>query len=449
MIKTSNTYRQNQATNKTLISVVLSTVMVAVLLIPGFASALSSEQRNIYQSGIYYFDNEVFASQSCGGTGPNDGESLPSSIPAVWRDLINSTASTYPTVNPRLVAATLWVENRGWPEFKSTGWSKSPVGAQGPWQFMPATWASMGTDGDGDGIKDPNNPRDAVHGAFKHQLGSRGKPLAVTGYTGNVDEDFNTVVFERKDTNLLYYMAKYNGRGAPDNTKLSAFPKNENSNYVIMSYWLIGSNFTKGYLIEQGKFVDATEQGSLFNKNSSQEPVTGNSCTGISIDGYSFPVAPQRKSQNGGLSAMSALPCNRIACHHDGSPAFDISAKPGGDSAVGKAIYAINGGVVKQIRSTYKGQVGCQSFQLVGEDGYWYWYGHIQGVSVGENQTVTAGQQIATLGERRCTGNGSDPHLHIDRGCVTNGVKRPGGSDACRDPGLTPLMNNLFENLPE
>ncbi|MDP3713775.1 MAG: bifunctional lytic transglycosylase/C40 family peptidase [Mycobacteriales bacterium] len=41
----------------------------------------------------------------------------------------------------------------------------SAVGAQGPMQFMPATWAADGTDGNGDHRADPFDPADAVPAA--------------------------------------------------------------------------------------------------------------------------------------------------------------------------------------------------------------------------------------------------------------------------------------------
>lgn len=41
----------------------------------------------------------------------------------------------------------------------------SPAGAQGPMQFLPATWTSYGTDGNADGRADPFNPADAIPAA--------------------------------------------------------------------------------------------------------------------------------------------------------------------------------------------------------------------------------------------------------------------------------------------
>lgn len=437
----------------------ISTLVVGIpVIVPVAVLALEEEQKRVQDSGVHYFNVKEQPFSSCGsGTGGGGGSGeLNSAVPSVWRDLINSVAPQYPDADRRLVAATLWAENRGWPEYKTSGWGVSGAGAAGPWQFIPETWASMGTDGDGDGRADRDNPKDAVHAAFKHQLGSAGKPIASTGYIGaDADVDFETVVFQRDGTNLLSFMANYNGSGAPNGTKLKDFPRNENSDYVRMGYWLLATNFSKGWIPDSGEFVDASKTGALFGGGGSDNTIPGStfcpSGSGIVIGNYSFPVGPQKKSQNAGVPGMSALPCNNSGgCHHDGSVAFDISRQPGGDSVTGTPIYAITKGTATNIRDTYMGIAGCQSLQLVGtEDKFWYWYGHIQSISVNEGQEVSAGQQIAVIGERKCTGNGSDNHLHIDRGCMLDGVPQPGGSTECRDAGLNEIINGLFNKLPD
>ncbi|MBI2007866.1 peptidoglycan DD-metalloendopeptidase family protein [Candidatus Saccharibacteria bacterium] len=178
----------------------------------------------------------------------------------------------------------------------------------------------------------------------------------------------------------------------------------------------------------------------------------------VDVSGYAFPVAPQRKSQNGGVPAMSPLPCGApTSCHHPftapGSYAFDISRQPGGDAAAGTPVYAISGGKLDLVHPyVYNGQPipGCWSLQLQSDkDNFWYWYGHLQKPLVRSGQSVKAGQQLAEIGVRKCTGNGSSPHLHIDRGCIENGVPQKGGREECRDPGIVPLINQLFNNLPE
>ncbi|MGC1853224.1 MAG: lytic transglycosylase domain-containing protein [Solirubrobacterales bacterium] len=51
----------------------------------------------------------------------------------------------------------------------------SSAGAQGWMQFMPATWAAYGVDGDGDGDRDPDDPWDAIHAAANY-LHASGAP---------------------------------------------------------------------------------------------------------------------------------------------------------------------------------------------------------------------------------------------------------------------------------
>lgn len=60
-----------------------------------------------------------------------------------------------------------------------TGFGKnlgtSSAGAIGWMQFLPATWAAYGVDGDGDGDKDPDDPWDAIHAAANY-LRASGAP---------------------------------------------------------------------------------------------------------------------------------------------------------------------------------------------------------------------------------------------------------------------------------
>jgi cell wall-associated NlpC family hydrolase len=51
----------------------------------------------------------------------------------------------------------------------------SSKGAVGWMQFLPSTWLRWGVDGDGDGLADPWNPRDAVYAAARYLAASGGK----------------------------------------------------------------------------------------------------------------------------------------------------------------------------------------------------------------------------------------------------------------------------------
>jgi murein DD-endopeptidase MepM/ murein hydrolase activator NlpD len=80
----------------------------------------------------------------------------PGAVPAGYEPLLHRAAHTCPGITAPLLAAQIEVES---------GWSPravSPAGAQGLAQFTPATWAGAGLDGDGDGVRDPFQPADAI-----------------------------------------------------------------------------------------------------------------------------------------------------------------------------------------------------------------------------------------------------------------------------------------------
>ena len=87
----------------------------------------------------------------------------------------------------------------------------SSAGAQGLMQFMPATWRSMGVDGDGDGRADIHNDADSVHSAANYltksgvTTGAAGVRRALFAYN-HVDWYVNDV---------LYYAARYGGGTVP------------------------------------------------------------------------------------------------------------------------------------------------------------------------------------------------------------------------------------------
>ncbi|MFH8410397.1 NlpC/P60 family protein [Streptomyces sp. NPDC018019] len=83
-----------------------------------------------------------------------------------------------PELTPALLAAQLKQESG----FR-TGNVRSPVGAQGPAQFMPGTWATWGRDADGNGRSDPTDTGDAVvaQGRMMCSLIKQAKASGITG----------------------------------------------------------------------------------------------------------------------------------------------------------------------------------------------------------------------------------------------------------------------------
>jgi hypothetical protein len=168
----------------------------------------------------------------------------------------------------------------------------------------------------------------------------------------------------------------------------------------------------------------------------------------VNTEGFAFPVADQKKHGYG------TLPCNKAACHHDGTPAFDLMYGPDGNMD-GKPVYAITNGIIQSVK-VYHGVTGCYQIQFKsdmtnGKGNYYYWYGHLQNPKVSDGQKVTAGQQVAEVGRFSLGSDcrGGRDHLHIDRGCIEGGIPQTAGRMECRDPEFVPLMNSIWNQLPQ
>lgn len=158
---------------------------------------------------------------------------------------------------------------------------------------------------------------------------------------------------------------------------------------------------------------------------------------------YAWPVDIKKAELRSGYP----WPCH-TTCHHDNTYAFDLSTAKaiGGkdQDAVGRDEFAISDGTVESV-NIYNGIAGCYGLEFKSKDGYVYWYGHMRRPAVKEGTAVKVGTKIGELGERKCTGNGSYPHLHIDRGAPKGS---PGGYVNSRDAGINDVMNALYEKLP-
>jgi len=386
----------------------------------------------------------------CPVSGSGASGELSQNIPAVWRSLIAETAPTYPNVDPNLVAVVLWVENRGWPEYKTSGWGESDAGAAGPWQFIKSTWDSMGTDGDGDGRKDRDNPKDAVHAAFKHHEGSAGKPIAAE-FDGNAESSFQKIIMRRNDTNLLYYAAKYNGgaRTGPRDVKLTDFPRGENADYTILSYWLLATDFQKTWTTSGtwGEFVDAYV-GPAVSGNPSTTASNNSSPAGCtdSVNGSvaGFPLIATKSTLKAGVDGAVWCYITSQSCKHHDYDAADIHAP------IGTKVIAAQAGRVVGMKDS-QGSSNGSHVTILGSDNNVYYYTHMEygSIQVAEGEDVTIGQELGAVGSEA---DGAKPHLHFDMQ-PPPATNRPSCSSAeCASTtwiDVQPLLWPLYERLPE
>ncbi|MGP3978963.1 C40 family peptidase [Streptomyces sp. 8N114] len=104
----------------------------------------------------------VAALVQAAGDDPVIKAGLSLSVPAKYKALVEKAGDTCPEVTPNLLAALLTQESGFNPR------ARSPVGATGIAQFMPATWASHGIDGNSDGKKNVQDPQDAIPSAGRY-----------------------------------------------------------------------------------------------------------------------------------------------------------------------------------------------------------------------------------------------------------------------------------------
>lgn len=116
-----------------------------------------------------------------GGASDFGTGSLPSSVPKPYNAIFTAAAKKA-NISPALVAAIFYGGEHGNsfpqppPPYGHGGpWASSSAGANGPFQFIPGTWASYGVDGNGDGKKDVQDLVDGAFGAANYLAASGAK----------------------------------------------------------------------------------------------------------------------------------------------------------------------------------------------------------------------------------------------------------------------------------
>ncbi|HSW37391.1 MAG TPA: hypothetical protein VLG37_03430 [Candidatus Saccharimonadales bacterium] len=261
-----------------------SLCLVALLMLltsPLKVLAISQDDLDSIKNGTPFYDPNA-SPGGCQPSGTTVSSNLPASVPEPHKTLFTNAANAFGT-NPQFVTALFLTENGNalkpfdsqWgtsgqpPDAK---WADGKVGARGPFQFEPGTWDGNKTDGNNDGVMDPDNIYDAAFSAAK-LLSSYGAKANTP--LGDINKPFVPGKF-------LYYAAAYNwgGGNLQKNTTasspLSVAPK-QTQNYLNNIYGLITSGFTiSGY---GNPAVPAA------GTNTSAAPSAGSGCSGSVVAG--------------------------------------------------------------------------------------------------------------------------------------------------------------------
>ncbi len=204
-----------------------------------------------------------------------------------------------------------------------------------------------------------------------------------------------------------------------------------------------------------GKILDGSPEGEapalVYGPSGGGTVPSNANCTNpeqgggnVNTDGYSFPMEPQNRSIGGIIVGQT-----ETMHSGDNTPAFDLIGPNG--NAGGEKVYAISDGVVESIG--IQEENWCYSIQFRSIDTYYYWYGHLNNLVVSEGQSVSSGDVLGEVAEwtssHTCNGTSGTSHLHIDRGCVIDGIPQTGGRDECRDPEFIPFLSAIYEGLPQ
>lgn len=164
-----------------------------------------------------------------------------------------------------------------------------------------------------------------------------------------------------------------------------------------------------------------------------------------SADGYTFPLKVSRDTI---INTEPSNWCfnNTNNCHHDYNAA-DIFAP------TGTPVLATRGGrvVTAKDNATDPSAVGTR-VTIMGDDGFLYYYAHMGNntLSVRSGQTVTAGEELGKIGTS-ANAVGTQPHLHIDRLPGNKYTSRPYCSGAACNgypfDNIQELMSKIFKEV--
>jgi len=229
-------YKVNYFTRKKLSILIYFIASVSIATQP-IAIATGYPDSYVTNDILWYKSGEADCANAAGSVSAD----LSKNIPSDWGKIFSAAAEKF-DVNPNFLAALYLTEQGNTWKPLNSHWESSQVGASGPMQFMPGTWAGHAQDGNGDGKAEVKNPYDAVFGAA-HLIKSMGTDKKTP--LGDIGSPW-----KRQPKTILYAAGEYNWGGGnvqshtSDSSPLTDAPK-ETQNYLKNIYELFNSDFTK------------------------------------------------------------------------------------------------------------------------------------------------------------------------------------------------------------
>jgi len=421
----------------------LIAAVFVVLANPASALAVSSNDVGCVLAGgisgtCWY--NPSAGSQCSGAASSLPAGTLPSFVPEPYNGAFTAGAKKH-NVAPALIAALFSEENftgtdpdklpQAWANLPkrhpdpNSGWPTNQYNTEGAFQFIPDTWAAYGDDGNGDGVKDPQNIADGAAGAANY--------VAANGATADKPEaSWQNAIFHYNhaqwyvDAVLKYYDYYNSGGQSTGQTAPSTAPTTS----------ICGGSGGTGVSPDGFVFPQKTTKAQL----ASQKP---------------YAWSPTCKNPIPEMGPGSTLPGSDPArdvsglCHHD-YLAADIF------NTTGTPVVAPRPGIVESYHDG--GSVGwtirIYSDKKLGGDGLWYYLAHMKKPSEGgtlftaDGQTVKAGDQVGAVGTP-ADAEGTEQHTHIDISPVDNSFSR--GYTGTDGPLLDPMpaLYPAWQALPD
>lgn len=120
-------------------------VLMLVFVFTNTHIATAITTHDLQSLHVPFYDPNACAPGAITGVQGLEALRLQEGLDPQWVEVIGAAAQEK-GVDPIFMAGLLWVENRGYPEYKSSGWHVSPSSGTGPWAIIQSVWPAAAGD---------------------------------------------------------------------------------------------------------------------------------------------------------------------------------------------------------------------------------------------------------------------------------------------------------------